>query len=491
MSTLDLANVVRVSILSALRGLANVNTSALAIITDEAPIPNDYGVSRNYLNANGVADDWGSNSETFRLATDIFNQTPNILSGQGYLVIIPRLQSAAAVAATIPGSAPVNLSALTATDYAIDVLVGAGPAANVVIGTVDTTSIATVLTSLNNAAVTSAGLAFSISGSDIASATVSLNTTATGAAATVTINANTSGTDIAPLLNLSGSATGADAGVERVKDAILRTAGTVAYFGIVLNEKQADAALTELAALVQTQEKILFVGSNLSADIAGVFTTILNSGYTHTRCLYYSVSENDALDFAASYASRGLSVNYDAADTQITMHLKDIIGLVGDTALTQTLLDQAAAAGVDVYGDFGVPKTFTSGANLFFDQIYSRLALQLRLQIAGFNYLATTNTKIPQTEDGLNGLKAAYRNVMEIFVANGTYAPGAWTGPASFGNPEDLVRNVADFGYYIYSQPITQQSQQQRDARIAPLIQIAAKEAGAIHSSDVTVLVEA
>lgn len=491
MSVLDLANVVRVSILSALRGLANVNTSALAIITDEAAIPNDYGEFRTYLNADGVAEDFGSNSETFRIATDIFNQTPNVLSGGGFLVIIPRIQSAPAVAAHITGTGPVNLTTLTATDYAINVLVGAGPAANVVIGTIDATSIATVTTSLNNAAVTAAGIEFVISGSDIASATVSLQTTATGASASVTINDVTSGTNISPLLNLAGSATGADAGVERVKDAVLRTTGTVPYFGIVLNEKQADATLTELAALIQTQEKILFVGSNLSADIAGVFTTLLNAGYTHTRCLFYSISENDALDFAASYASRGLSVDYDAADTQLTMHLKDITGLVADSGVTQTILDQAAAAGVDLYVDFGVPKTFTSGANLYFDQIYSRLALQLRLQTAGFNYLATTNTKIPQTEDGLNGLKAAYRNVMESFVANGTYAPGTWTGPASFGNPEDLVRNIADFGYYIFSQPISQQSQQQRDARIAPLIQIAAKESGAIHSSDVTVLVEA
>lgn len=490
MSKLDIGNVVRVTILSALRGLANINTSALAIITDEAPIPGDFGVSRVYLNAQGVAEDFGSNSETFDLAESIFSQSPNILTGGGYLVVIPREQSAAAQAATIVGSEAIDLTTLTATDYNINLDVDGGGAADILIGTIDTTSIATVLTSLNNTAITTAGVEFSIQG-DLASAVISLKTIATGATKSITIGLAGTGTDIATPLKLSGSATGADTGVERVKDTVLRTAGSVDYFGIVLNEKQSDANLLELAATIQTLDKLLFVGSNLSADITGVFTTILNSGYTHTRCLYYSVSEADAITFAAGYASRGLSTNFDGSNTAQTMHLKEIVGLVADSGMTQSLLTAAGQAGVDTYVDFGVPKLFTSGANQYFDQIYSRLALKLRLQIAGFNYLAQTNSKIPQTEEGMNGLKSAYRDVLALFVTNGTFAPGTWTGSTTFGNPGDHIRNIADYGYYIYSLPLSQQSQSQRDARIAPVIQCAGKDSGAIHSSDVVVLVEA
>lgn len=494
MSLIDIGNVVRVSILSALRGLANVNTSALALITDEAPIPNDFGTARQYLNPQGVADDFGSNSETYRLAVVIFNQNPNILTGGGYLVVIPRDQSASASAATIIGSATVNLTALTATDYYINAAVDGGAAGDLLIGEIDSSSVAAAEADLNSTAVTAAGLVFTVSGQDPASALITLKSATTGATSAITIGTAGTGTDIATLLNLSGSATGAAAGVERVKDAVLRTNGAVPYFGIVLNEKQTDANLEELAATIQSLDKLLFVGSNLAADYAastGIFDTLKDAGYTHTRCLYYSVSENDALDFAAAYASRGLSVNYDGANTQLTMHLKDLVGIVGDSDLDQTAVDAAGRAGVDLYVDFGVPKVFTSGENQYFDQVYSRLALKLRLQVAGFNFLAQTNTKIPQTEEGMNGLKAAYRSVMNLFVANGTYAPGAWTGSTTFGNPEDHVRNVAEFGYFIYSQPIAAQAQVVRDARVAPLVQIAAKEAGAIHSSDVTVLVEA
>ena len=49
-------NFVRVTILGPSSGLANINTSALAIITDEAPIPGDFGTARTYLDALSVAE---------------------------------------------------------------------------------------------------------------------------------------------------------------------------------------------------------------------------------------------------------------------------------------------------------------------------------------------------------------------------------------------------------------------------------------------------
>ena len=68
MAKLDISNIIRVTLLSALRGLADVNTSALALITDEVPIPGNFGDSQIYLSPDGVADDFGSTSATYRLA---------------------------------------------------------------------------------------------------------------------------------------------------------------------------------------------------------------------------------------------------------------------------------------------------------------------------------------------------------------------------------------------------------------------------------------
>jgi len=497
--SLSITNVIRVFILSALRGLADINTSILALITDDIPLSNSYGTFGIYKDPTGVAADFGSTSSTYTMAVAVFSQNPNILTGNGYLVIIPRNSNASATAATLLSTNNVDLTTLTNTDYYIRAAVNGGASSKITIGSIDSTSMASALTSLNNAAITAAGLVFSLSGV-ITSAKITLQTLTTGAAKNITLGqavTSSDGTDLALLLNLPEAlkVNGSDAGVESVKDCILRTMGSVSYFGIILNKKLTDAVQTELSALVQSIDKMLFIGSSLIADIAGIFTTLMQSGYTHTRCLLYTNSAALALTFAASYASRALSVNFDGSNTVLTMHLKDLVGLVADTLFAgstgQTYLDAAQLAGVDMYADFGVPKVFTSGANGYFDAVYIGLALKLKLAIAAFNFLAQTTTKIPQTEEGMNGLKNTLRKVMQAFVTNGAFAPGTWTGSTTFGNPVDHQRNITERGFFIYSLPVALQSQTQRTARIAPAIQIAAKSSGAIHSADVTVLIEA
>jgi hypothetical protein len=127
------------------------------------------------------------------------------------------------------------------------------------------------------------------------------------------------------------------------------------------------------------------------------------------------------------------------------------------------------------------------GANSFFDDEYNMNWFTSALEVAGFNYLAQTGTKIPQTEEGMDGLKAAYADVCRRAVSNRFVAPGAWNSPDTFGNPEDFKRNISDFGFYVYSAPVALQSQADREARVAPLVQAAIKFAGSVHTSDVIV----
>lgn len=485
---LSISNFIQVTLLAALRGLADVNTSALAFFTDETPIPTNFGGYRIYNGPDGVSEDFGASSDAYRIAVSVFSQSPNIMSAGGYLVIIPRLASAPAAAATILGTGPVDLTALTATDYKISLAIDGAADADIVIGSIDSSTLAAATASLNPTALSTAGAVIEVTG-ELTAALITLKSKTAGATSALTVGTAVA-TDISPYLKLAGSATGAAAGTERLKDAILRGSALVPFFGIISTEKPADALLLETAKTVQTMDKLWFVPSSGSADIKGVFTTILNAGLTHTRCLYYSTSADDSFDFAAGYAGRGLSIDFAGFNTAHTMHGKEIVGMVADPGMTQTILTDCKNAGVDFYGDFGVPKVFTSGANEFFDQVYSRLAFKLRLTIAGFNFLATTNTKIAQTEEGMNGLKGAYRAVCKQFVQAGVFAPGTWLSSTTFGKPEDHIRNIAGFGYYIYSMPIASQSQTDRNIRKAPAIYISAKDAGAIHSSDVSVMVE-
>jgi hypothetical protein len=279
--------------------------------------------------------------------------------------------------------------------------------------------------------------------------------------------------------------------------AIVRTLNAVYYFGILIDVDvhTIAAQFPALPTYVQTIDKMLIVATATASEFqsGGILANLVGELNTNTRGLYYSNSNvtYSTAAFAAAYASRGLSTNWDGNNTAQTMNLKQLVGFDPDQTLTPTYLTQVQTFGVDVYPSFGGdPGLYTSGANGWFDQIYGQFWLKFALQAAGYNFLAQTSTKIPQTEVGMTGLKGAYMTILAQGVNNGFMAPGAWSGPAPFGNSADLIRCIADKGWYIYSLPVAQQNQTDRNNRKAPVIQIAAKLAGAIQSSQVIVQVQ-
>lgn len=282
---------------------------------------------------------------------------------------------------------------------------------------------------------------------------------------------------------------------ETLAAAITRTAGLVQYFGVMATQIQSQVDMLAAGAVIQALNKIAFFVQRASGSIdpGGSLDLLRTGSLTKSRGLYYgSDNDDDALLFQAAYAGRGLSTIFSGSNTTQTMHLKDLATIQPDPTMTQTLLNKAQDAGADCYVSLqGVAKTFTSGANSYFDQVYNLGWFVGALEVAGFNYLAQSASKIPQTEQGVDGLKGAYRDICEQGVSNQYIAPGRWTSPTTFGVQADLIDNIAQRGYYIYSTPIAQQTQADRADRKAPIIQIAVKEAGAIHSSTVIVYVNA
>lgn len=281
---------------------------------------------------------------------------------------------------------------------------------------------------------------------------------------------------------------------ENLSVAFEREKSNVQFFGFLKIGFVDQADMLLVAAAAQTENKIFFVigKEEIDIEIAGKLDLLRSNGYSHSRGLYYlgdgDTTDSDRISFAAAYAGRALSTNFSGSLTTQTMHLKDLIGVVGDTAIDQSALTKCQAAGIDIYPNLqGIAKVFTSGMNLFFDDVYNEQWLVGALSVAGFNVLAQVSNKIPQTEAGLSILKNAYRSVLEQSVLNGYVAPGVWTSPSTFGVPGDLQDNISQRGYYVYALPLSQQLQDEREARIAPVIQIAIKVAGAIHSSSIII----
>lgn len=280
---------------------------------------------------------------------------------------------------------------------------------------------------------------------------------------------------------------------ETTAAAITRTAGLVNYFGMMSTRIETESPLLAAAAAVQPLNKIAFFVQKTATtlDAGGTLDKIRTGGFTKSRGLFYgSTGDTEALVMMSAYAGRALSVDFSGSNTTSTMHLKDLRTVQPDLSLTQTLLTKAKDAGADIYPSIqGVPKVFCSGTNKFFDQVYNLGWFVGNLQIAGFNYLAQSSTKVPQTEQGMDGLKGAYREVCQQGRSNQYLAPGRWTSPTTFGVQQDFFDNISQFGYYLYTAPIANQLQVDREARVAPLCQIAVKEAGAIHKSNVLIYV--
>lgn len=279
---------------------------------------------------------------------------------------------------------------------------------------------------------------------------------------------------------------------ETLAEAITRAQGLV-FFGACAYTMTGltDVEILAAGAVAESSRKMLFVVSDDDTDLVGpggLFFKVQDQGLKHTRCLFYG--SDDPAKMLWAYMGRAMSVNFSAANTTLTMNLKQLLTVSADSTLTQTIIANAKAVGADVYASIaGRASVLSYGANDFFDDVYNLDWFVGSLQVAGFNFLAQTSTKIPQTEAGMAGLKSAYRGVCQAAVSNAFVAPGAWTSPDTFGNPQDFIRNVADFGYYIYSSPVSAQSAADRDLRKAPPIQLAIKYAGAIHTSDVLVYV--
>ena len=474
--------VCNVSLVNTPTGIGAYNTSNLAIFTTDTFNAGTFGSAgyKIYYEPTSVGTDFGTTSTTYYQANAIFSQQPNILAGNGYLVVIPQLTSVSAVIAqqtltfsTIPTVGTYQLG--YAGNYTTALAYGAS---NSVVQTA-----LQLVAGLGSATVT---------GNTTIGFTVTF-TGVSGPASLMTIQhdtlQDTNGYDvfITPLTTVIGVAAGSN---ETLDAAITRTVGLVQYFGVISNAIQSQVVMLAAAAVIQALNKIAFFVSVTAADVVGGgMLDLLRSGsFTQSRGLMYIGTTANALTYMAAYASCALSVNFSGSNTTSTMNLKTLLGVAVDPGMTTVILNNCASAGADTYVSImGSPSVLCVGANGFFDAIYNAQWFAGALQVEGFNYLKQTNTKIPQTEISMDGYKMALRTVCNQAVTNQYLAPGSWTSSTTFGNQVDFLSNISSWGFYIYSSPISKQLASDRTARKAPVVQIAAKASGAIHSSSIIV----
>jgi len=491
--------VVNVALLPEGQQASRDNMNVIAVLTSETGVITSAERYRAYLEISAVEADWGTASSVTQYAQAVFGTKPNAINFGGTLIIgLHRAvaENVPATAATLRSTQLVEATIVsqlqTISDGSFNITVDAVPV---------------VAASLDFSAVTTLDGITAILDTAIAGATVSHNngyltvtSSTTGATSLLTyMTPGPAGTFIGDLLTMSsgtgGTLTQGAASVvlpiETKVESISALKTLVNIKGAVFTDIVIDAEVPTLAAWAGANQTIIynvFSGSSyLAVATANPVWAVKLASQTYFRCLY-SKSGNRLL--AATYMARTHTVNFNAENSAMTMNLKTLS--VPSETYSDTEMDSAKRVGLDLYTSIkDTPVVLTSGANDFVDNVYNITAFIDAVQTDMFNILKATGTKIPQTTRGVNTLVAQGEKTSRGFVRAGVFAPGAWSGPDSFGNIDTFNRNIEQFGFYWLAGLLRDQPQADRAARKSPVLQCAVKNSGAIHEASIIILFNA
>lgn len=329
---------------------------------------------------------------------------------------------------------------------------------------------------------------------DAANARFVITSATTGATSTVTFaSAPASGTDITPVFRIGATDSGYrvdGVAAEALVDAVQTIANMSSdWYGLYVasDPVPSEAEVLAVAAFIEgsglsriygvTTQNTNVLDSVVTSDIASQLKAL---GYKRTFVQYSSANAHAA----ASIFGRAFTVNFDGSNTTLTIKFKQEPGVAAETLTSSqaaTLRDKNCNVFVRYNNDTSIIQEGVMVNGYFFDEVHGTDWLQNDVQTAVWNLLYTSPTKVPQTDAGVNQILTTINQRLEQAVVNGLVAPGVWNAPG-FGalNQGDTLST----GYYTYAPPVATQSQADREARKAPVIQCAIKLAGAVHFVD-------
>ncbi len=324
--------------------------------------------------------------------------------------------------------------------------------------------------------------------------------TTTGTSSSISfLTAPGSGTDVAAMLK--GRST--DSGAYLVTGMLGETAAAAVaemddrfgqtWYGLVFTETDMlDSEHLAVASYVEAANTKYFYG--ITTQQAGVLVAATTSdlasqlkavAYKKTMVQYSSTSPYAVV----SAMARILTTEYTGNATVITLMYKQEPGVVAET-LAASQVDALAAKNCNVFVSYqnntNILQNGVTCSGLFVDIVTGTDWLGIAMQTALYNVLYTSPTKIPQTDQGVHILCTTVESVCNQAVINGLLAPGVWQS-AGFGTLKQ--NDYLPKGFYVYAARVDSQSQEDRSARRAPPIQVAAKLAGAVHEVSVSVVV--
>ena len=318
-------------------------------------------------------------------------------------------------------------------------------------------------------------------------------TATTGASATISSSVTGTLADLLGLDEESDPTVVAGANAETLPDAVATLLEYTNWYGMtVASDGLTDDNAIAVAALIEaaSPSRIFAVTSLDTNDLDSTVDTGLGARlaalrYNRTLCMYSSTEPYAAVSILARIAT----VNFLGSYTTITVKFKQAPGVAAEnlrTSYANTLQSRNVNVFAAYNNDTAILQEGTMSGGWFIDERHGLDWLQDYVATALYNLLYTSTTKVGQDETGLNQILSTCEKAMNQAVINGLLAPGVWNG-----DPFGALRtgDTLSKGYYIYIQPLAEQSQADREARKAPAIQIACKLRGAVHFADVALVV--
>lgn len=493
----NISYVVNVALLpeGRLAGRDNANVVALMTSSADGPLSSAKRFEM-YSTPTAVANDWGSLSPVYQHALTFFGTRPNPLNVGGMLVVGFWRAADEDVAATAGELVGAQLNEAT-TIGQVQAITDGG-------FTVDIDGAAVALTGLNfttaitlNDVVAAIDEELDADGSaELRNGSIVITSTTTGATSTVSLaEAPATGTDVSTVLGLAAGtgavavpgAAAATLPAESMLAAATTLKSQVNIKGLTFIDPPADADVAALASWAQANSVLSYDvfsdPDNLAVDASNPVWAVTRAGQSNYRMLYSKAGNRH---FATAYMARVHTVNFNAENTAMTMHLKELPIPAEDYSDGEIVA--AARVGLDIYTSIkDVPVVLTSGANDFVDNPYNLMAYVDAVQTDMFNLLKGTATKIPQTDRGIGQMVDAAEKTTGGYVRAGVFAPGTWTSPDTFGDFTTFMRNIETAGFYVLAGALADQPAADRQARLAPPLQIAVKNSGAVHKADIII----
>ena len=486
MKGLSVGNVVNIGVSLAPRAAPRANFGVLMVLGDSSTISTQERV-RMYTGIDGVATDFGMDAPEYKAAENYFSQSPRPAR-----VIIGRWAN---------DNTPARLTGAVLTTVEQDV-----SAWNVITNggfKVSIDGVSTEVTGLDFSGETNLnGIASAIQTKLGLSATFAydgsrfiMETASSGPVSSLTYlsdSTEVADVDISGMLKMSQgialppvSGSAGETPVEAVNAASDVSSD---WYGVMFASTQTltSSEVIDIAKYIEASERPRLFGYTeqdtraldmVYTDDTGSKLKILNLNRSFWQ---YSSTDPYAV---ASFFGRAFTVDFAGSNTVITMKFKVQPG-VGYEMLTETQAAALAHKNGNVFvlynNDTAIIQEGVMSSGIFFDEMHNLDWLANAIQTEMWNRLRSSATKIPQTEDGVGILVAVAKGVCEEGVRNGMIARNLPWNADGFG----VVKygDVLTAGYYIYTVPLREQAQSEREQRKAPFMQIAVKLAGAVHS---------